>query len=319
MTAITSTDTKALALGVQKGSFRSIARALTVIENFSEIGEQLVDSLHCKTGNCLIFGVTGPPGSGKSSLVDGLIKMERNEGRRVAVVAVDPSSPFSGGALLGDRLRMQSHANDPGVFIRSMASRGHLGGLSNATFDAVKIFDAAGFETVIIETVGVGQSEIEVVEVSDAVLLVLAPGMGDDIQAMKAGIMEIGDFFVVNKKDKDGAEKLKTEIEYVLRLKEETHEKSFENVFMVSAKFGEGIDVLHRAIKNFIADMVKSGKFHERRKQKTRKEIERIIQTKITESITRKSDLILKIENAVLRIHEREISPYEFVRNEIKI
>lgn len=196
------------------------------------------------------MGITGPPGAGKSTLADRLIQKEREAGKRVAVVAVDPSSPFTGGSLLGDRLRMQTHATDPGVFIRSMASRGHLGGISTAAFDAVKIFDAAGYDTVIVETIGVGQTEIEIIELSDIVMLVLVPGMGDEIQAMKAGVMEIGDIFVINKSDRDGAERLKAEVEYVLMLKEQKDRAEMADICMTSARDNTGITELYTALQN---------------------------------------------------------------------
>lgn len=312
-------DIEAISLGVKNGEVRSIARALSVVENYKEHGERLINALFRSTGNCSVVGITGPPGSGKSSLVDRLIEKERKDDRRVGVIAVDPSSPFSGGALLGDRLRMQSHATDPGVFIRSMASRGHLGGLSNAAFDAVKILDCAGFDTIIIETVGVGQSEIEIVEVSDIVILVLAPGMGDDIQAMKAGIMEIGDLFIVNKKDKDGSEKLKTEIEYALSLKDGNKNDYGKKVIMTSAKSGEGIEVLYGCIFEYLRNAETSGSLSERKLQNIKKEIERILSRKISEFITEKPDMSGKINSAVCEIFKKNMSTYEFVNNEIDL
>ncbi|MBN1619926.1 methylmalonyl Co-A mutase-associated GTPase MeaB [candidate division WOR-3 bacterium] len=308
-----------LSNGLIKGDTRSIAKALSVVENCRDKGELLINRIFLETGKSSVWGVTGPPGSGKSSLVDKLIEKERSLSRKVAVIAVDPTSPFSGGALLGDRLRMQSHATDPGVFIRSMASRGRLGGLSNASFDAVKIFDAAGFNTVIIETVGVGQSEIEIVELSDLVILVLAPGMGDDIQAMKAGIMEIGDIFVVNKKDKDGAEKMKTEIEYALSLKEGHHKGDRSNVVMTSAKSGEGTDMLHREICDQVKLSSSSGGLRERKLRNTKKEIERIFNMKISELFYEKGVMSSKIEQAAVEIQNKSMSPYEFVGKEISL
>ncbi|MBU0934846.1 MAG: methylmalonyl Co-A mutase-associated GTPase MeaB [Spirochaetes bacterium] len=187
---------------------RHLARLITMIERQDPARIEVLKALHDKTGKAHVVGITGPPGSGKSTLTDKIIGELRNRGRRVAVVAIDPSSPFTGGAILGDRIRMMRHATDEGVFIRSLASRGHLGGLSRAAAETVRALDAAAYDTVIIETVGVGQSEIDIVRCADTVVLVAVPGLGDDIQAIKAGVMEIGDIFCVNKADRDGAERV---------------------------------------------------------------------------------------------------------------
>ncbi|HHJ53793.1 MAG TPA: methylmalonyl Co-A mutase-associated GTPase MeaB, partial [Caldithrix abyssi] len=193
---------------ILNGDTRAVARAISWIENEHPEKEQLIDALYPHAGRAAVWGITGPPGSGKSSLVNLIIKIQRAKGKKVAVIAVDPSSPFSGGAILGDRIRMQNHATDTGVFIRSMASRGHLGGIAGATADAIKVLDAAGFDLILIETIGVGQTEIDIVGLSDLVLLVLVPGLGDEIQALKAGVMEIGDVFIVNKSDKADADRV---------------------------------------------------------------------------------------------------------------
>jgi LAO/AO transport system kinase len=197
---------------ILSGDVRAIARAATWIENRQGDAEALLSELGPHRGRALIVGITGPPGSGKSTLCDQLIQVLRGEGKKVAVLAVDPSSPFSGGALLGDRIRMQQHHGDPGVFIRSMATRGALGGLARATAETATLLDAAGFDVVIIETVGVGQGEIEIARVAQVTAVVLTPGTGDDVQAIKAGIMEIAQVFVINKADLAGAEKLERDI-----------------------------------------------------------------------------------------------------------
>src|SRR4029079_3091190 len=186
------------------GDPRSIARAITLIENGGEGSAALMKAVYQKTGQAQVIGITGSPGAGKSSLVDKLALLYKNSGDKVGIICVDPSSPFSGGAILGDRIRMATLGLDKNVFIRSMATRGNLGGLSRATADAVAILDAAGFEKIIIETVGVGQDEVEIVKTADVSVVVLVPGMGDDIQAIKAGIMEIGDVFAINKADREG-------------------------------------------------------------------------------------------------------------------
>jgi len=200
------------------GDVRALARAITTIEEDAAGAAALLREVFPLTGRSIVLGVTGPPGAGKSTLVDRLIAHYRGASRKVGVVAVDPSSAYSGGAILGDRVRMQQHATDPGVFIRSMATRGKLGGLSKAANDAVDLLDAAGYDPVILETVGVGQDEIEVARSADVVAVVLVPGMGDDIQAIKAGILEIADLFVINKADRPGADRVDADLAYMLSL-----------------------------------------------------------------------------------------------------
>ncbi|MEA3201690.1 MAG: GTPase [Thermoplasmata archaeon] len=203
----------ALAKRVLEGDRRAIARAISLVESGDPEARPLMAALYPRTGRAQVVGVTGPPGSGKSTLVDRLIEHHRKAGRTVGVVAVDPSSPFTGGALLGDRVRMEKRATDPKVFIRSMATRGHLGGLSRAAADAARILDASGKDVVLVETVGVGQAEIDIVRLADTVLVVAVPGLGDEIQNIKAGLMEIGDVFVVNKGDREGADRTVAELE----------------------------------------------------------------------------------------------------------
>ena len=203
---------------ISKGDPRAVARAISKVEDLSKDASELMKKIFPLTGRGLIIGITGAPGAGKSSLVDKLALHYRQQGERVGIVAVDPSSPFSGGAILGDRIRMQMLGLDEGVFIRSMATRGNLGGLARSTVDAVSILDAAGYSKIIIETVGVGQDEVEVVKAADVSVVVLVPGMGDDIQAIKAGIMEIGDVFVINKADRDGVHSTEKELEALLSL-----------------------------------------------------------------------------------------------------
>ncbi|HEU0174206.1 MAG TPA: methylmalonyl Co-A mutase-associated GTPase MeaB [Blastocatellia bacterium] len=199
---------------------RAIARAISKIENDAPDANEILKALFAQTGRGLTIGVTGAPGAGKSSLVDKLALHYRSINKTVGVIAVDPSSPFSGGAILGDRIRMQALANDPGVFIRSMATRGNLGGLARATVDAVAVLEAAGYDRTLVETVGVGQDEVDVVKAADVSVVVLVPGMGDDIQAIKAGIMEIGDIFVINKADREGVERAERELIALLEISE---------------------------------------------------------------------------------------------------
>ena len=207
-----------LAERVVAGDLRSLARAATIVENRRAGCDELLKELFPHTGRALVIGVTGAPGAGKSTFVDQLAALVRSEGKTAGVIAVDPTSPYSGGAVLGDRIRMQRHHADPGVFIRSMATRGWMGGLARTTTDMALLFDAAGRDVVIVETVGVGQDEVEIAKLADVTLVVLVPGMGDDVQAIKAGIMEIADVFVINKSDLDGTDKLERELKASLTL-----------------------------------------------------------------------------------------------------
>ena len=213
-----ATETNSLSERVSSGEPAAVARAISKIEDGSDDAAALMKEIYGLSRGALVVGITGAPGAGKSSLVDKLALLYRERGERVGIVAVDPSSPFSGGAILGDRIRMQTLGLDEGVFIRSMATRGNLGGLARATVDAVAILDAAGYAKVIVETVGVGQDEVEIVKAADVSVVVLVPGMGDDIQAIKAGIMEIGDIFVINKADREGVYATEKELEALLSL-----------------------------------------------------------------------------------------------------
>jgi len=230
---------------------RAIARAISLIEDEARSGAALVARLHPRTGRAYLIGVTGPPGSGKSTLVDRLTAELRKTGVTVGVLAVDPTSPYSGGAILGDRVRMQAHAEDTGVFIRSMATRGHLGGLARTTAEAAIVLDAAGFDIIIIETVGVGQDEVDIVRTADVSIVTVVPGTGDEVQALKAGIMEIADIFVVNKADREGADRTAASIEAMLSLEPMTGDRWRPPVMRTVATTGVGVPELVQAIGAF--------------------------------------------------------------------
>jgi LAO/AO transport system kinase len=235
---------------VLAGEVRAVARAISKVEDGAGDAAELMKAVFPRTGKGLVVGITGSPGAGKSSLVDKLALLYRQRRERVGIICVDPSSPFSGGAILGDRIRMQALGLDRGVFIRSMATRGNLGGLARATVDAVAILDAAGYERVIVETVGVGQDEVEIVKTADVSVVVLVPGMGDDIQAIKAGIMEIGDIFVINKADREGVLRTEKELEALLSLAARPDDW-YPPIVKTVATENKGIDELATAIEGY--------------------------------------------------------------------
>ena len=248
------------------GDTRALARAISTAEENVQGAADVIRSAFPLTGKAVVLGVTGSPGTGKSTLVDALVAHYRGEGKKVGVVAVDPSSPYSGGAILGDRVRMQRHANDAGVFIRSMATRGQSGGLCNAAGDAVDLLDAAGYDPVLVETVGVGQDEIDVARAADVVAVVLVPGMGDDIQAIKAGILEIADLFVINKADRPGVDRMAADLEFMLSLAP-SDGRPRPLVLKTVATRGEGIGELARGIGRFLETSGIAGRKERRRKR----------------------------------------------------
>lgn len=256
---------------VIQGDVRAAAKLITMVENDFQNAQKVLKNLYQYSGKSVVIGITGSPGSGKSTITDRLTKHIRKLGKKVGIIAIDPSSPFSGGAILGDRIRMQDLATDKDVFIRSIGTRGHLGGLSRSTEAVVKIMDAMGKEVIFIETVGVGQSEIEVIKVSDIILLVLVPGMGDDIQVIKAGIMEIGDIFVVNKADREGADKLIAEIEMMLHL-DKCSKKNPPIVKTIGTE-NVGIEKLWVEIDRLFSNLQNNGNLYQRRKNRIKKEI----------------------------------------------
>jgi LAO/AO transport system kinase len=298
------------------GEARTVARAISIVENGAEDASELMKAIFPKTGNALIIGITGSPGAGKSSLVDKLAFHYRDEGERIGIVCVDPSSPFSGGAILGDRIRMQTLGLDKNVFIRSMATRGNLGGLSRATVDAVAILDAAGFDKIIVETVGVGQDEVEIVKTADVSVVVLVPGMGDDIQAIKAGIMEIGDVFVINKADREGVLRTQKELEALLSL---AHRPDFWTPPIVKtiATESKGIEDLAKAVEAYY-EFQKTGENLERRKSIARWRLMELLQEKLLSDVLERTGTSEKLDRLAQEIAEKRNDPYSAVEEILK-
>jgi LAO/AO transport system kinase len=293
---------------VRLGNPRALGRLISWIENGSPALPMIIKELAPDTGHAHIVGLTGAPGVGKSTTVTGLVSALRERGERVGVLAVDPSSPFSGGALLGDRVRMQEHALDRDVYIRSMATRGHLGGLAVATLQALRAFDAAGFDTVIVETVGVGQSELEVAEMADTIIVLLAPGMGDGIQAAKAGILEIADIFVVNKSDRDGAQALVRELRTMIALADRAPQDWKPPIIMTVAYQNRGIGDLLEAIDRFRASQTETGRAALRRIARARREVERIALAKVRAEFRLNGEAGL--EDLARAVSRGELDPY---------
>jgi LAO/AO transport system kinase len=298
--------------GVLAGDPRAVARAITCVENGTHKSAELMRRLFPKAGRSTVVGITGAPGAGKSSLVDKLAVYYRKQGERVGIIAVDPSSPFSGGAILGDRIRMQTLGLDKGVFIRSMATRGKLGGLSRATVDAVTILDAAGFSRIIVETVGVGQDEVEIVKAADVSVVVLVPGMGDDIQAIKAGIMEIGDVFVINKADRDGVHRTQKELEALLSLAMRPDYWQPPIVKTVATE-NKGIEELASAIQSYREYLEKAEAGVERRQAIARWRILELLGEKLLAQTLEGNSASQKLESLVAEVASKLKDPYSAV------
>ena len=265
------------------GDPRAVARLISLVEDASPLLREVMTALAPYTGHAQIVGITGSPGVGKSTSTSALVSELRKQGKRVGVLAVDPSSPFSGGALLGDRVRMQDHALDRDVYIRSMASRGHLGGLAWTTPQALRVLDAAGCDVILIETVGVGQSEVEIAGLADTTMVLLAPGMGDGIQAAKAGILEIGDLYVVNKADRDGADQVRRDLRSMLALADRPEGAWRPPIVKTVAQRSEGLDEVVEQIDQHYAWLQSSGELEKRRTRRARDEIEAIAVTALRE------------------------------------
>lgn len=290
------------------GDKRACARAITIIENYEDEAEALIKEIHKHTGHAHVIGITGPPGAGKSTLTDKIVKNLIAKDKKVGIVAIDPTSPYSGGSILGDRIRMQDLALEPNVFIRSMGTRGHLGGLSKATHNAVKVLDAYGVDYIFIETVGVGQSEVDIVKSADTVLMVMVPGLGDDIQSIKAGVMEIGDIFVVNKADLFGAPRTATEINMMLDLNQNM--KRRPPVLLATAGKNEGIEELVAELDKHREYLIETGELESRRLNNTKLEIIELIETELRKIVITHSEDEGRMDASVAKVLAKEEDIY---------
>jgi LAO/AO transport system kinase len=301
-----------LAAAVRDGDRRALARAITLVENGDPLAYGVVADLYPATGNAYAVGITGPPGVGKSSLISALVREIRDGGTEVGVVSVDPSSPFSHGALLGDRIRLSDHFLDPGVFIRSMGTRGHLGGLAEATLQALLVLDAAGKDVVFLETVGAGQSEVEVIGIADTVVLVLMPGSGDSVQALKAGIMEIPDVIAINKMDHPAAKTMLNEVRSILALDRDREWRP--PIVLTEATRSEGVPELWEKIESHRAYLVESGQLDERRRRNLAGEVFAVASSRAKRHLEHAVADDQELRRLLDAVQRRELDPLTAVR-----
>jgi LAO/AO transport system kinase len=307
-----------LAEKILNGDLTAASRLITDIDDEMDSAIKELKELYPKTGKAWIIGITGPPGTGKSTLVDKMVGVLRRGSNTVGVIAVDPTSPFSGGAILGDRIRMQHHSTDDGVFIRSLATRGHLGGISRSTHDIIKVMDAMGKDIIFVETVGVGQDEVNIVNTADTTIVVLVPGLGDDIQAMKAGILEIADIFVINKCEQEGADRLEQELRSMLQMGVKSTDDWRIPIYRTKAIKEEGIDELISEIQRHQEMLSRKGLRQRREKERFKVEFLEILKTslmkKLLQQLSQNSDLDRMLETII----KRERDPYTVVEDIIQ-
>jgi len=302
-----------IAKRILEGDVRAASRLMRDIDDRIPTALDALKELYPKTGKAYIIGVTGPPGSGKSTIVDKMIDIFRKEGKSVGIVAVDPTSPFTGGAILGDRIRMQRHATDEGVFIRSLATRGCLGGLSRSTQDIVNVMDAMGKDIVLVETVGVGQDEVEIVNTAHTSIVVLVPGLGDDIQAIKAGIIEIGDIFVINKCDREGADKTERDLRMVLEMGRKREDGWEPSIFRTEAILGKGIFELVYGIYRHKQALEQNQTLEKKLKERTKTTFLEILKSEVMTHFVEKMEKEGKWESLIEDLVNRKTDPYSVV------
>jgi len=303
-----------LAEKILRGDIRAASRLMRDIDDRMPNAMEELKKIYPKTGNAYIIGITGPPGSGKSTLVDKAVEILRKEGKTVGIVAVDPTSPFTGGAILGDRVRMQRHSIDDGVFIRSVATRGSLGGLSRSTNDIIKVMDAMGKDIVIVETVGVGQDEVDIVNSAHTSVVVLVPGQGDDIQAIKAGILEIGDIFVINKCEREGADSLERELRATLEMSPKREDGWMPPIFKTEAVLGKGIFELVYGMYRHREKLMASDHFQKKILERTKWEFLRILDTELRDTIVERLTKDKRLDKIIDDLKRRKANPYSIVQ-----
>ena len=296
-----------------RGDIRAASRLMRDIDDRMPNAMEELKKIYPKTGKAYVIGITGPPGSGKSTLVDKIVEILRKEGKTVGIVAVDPTSPFTGGAILGDRIRMQRHSIDNGVFIRSLATRGNLGGISRSTNDIIRVMDAMGKDIIIVETVGVGQDEVDIVNTAHTSVLVLVPGLGDDIQAIKAGILEIGDIFVINKCEREGADRLERELRATLEMGPQREDSWMPPIFKTEALLGKGIFELVYGIYRHKEKLMASDHFEKKIVERTRCEFLCILGNELTDNIVERLKKDKRLDKIIDDLIRRKANPYSIV------